>query len=179
MAKCTIASMFSELPSGGEVDYCRVSEDGMSMELKVKKHSLIFQEQAIAYSPVTSNKLSAETDGPDTPRGGIRLMECARAIREHQRDRFDPDGTISVHMQINLLEQVDPHSCLDHVYVFQATHRNPMQCAYAYFEFDVKDKKKVKIDNISKPSITFDKPTNKDEDGRKCRNDKILAEQEN
>ena len=51
------------------------------LNAEILKHSLMLNPKALLFSGIQSGILDISTDGPLTARGGIRLAECSKALK--------------------------------------------------------------------------------------------------
>ena len=70
-----------ELPVGGQVSGYNVGDTDDILNVEILKHSLMLNPKALSFSGIQSGILDISTDGPLTARGGIRLAECSKALK--------------------------------------------------------------------------------------------------
>ena len=163
-----------ELPSGGVVSKFVVGDNDDTLEVEVQKHTLMLHPKALLFSGIRAGVLDEATDGPNTARGGIRLSECAKALREYRAREKSHNTTNgkkgqkklsnSLHLIFDLPDYVDRDSVDYYSYCFEQSQNNLLQYAISYFEFDVKDpneaKKKKEDKFTTASSMIFDSGAN-------------------
>ena len=137
-----------ELPSGGEVKKYCVGETNDRLEVQVQKHGLMLNPQALLFSGIKVGALNVNKDGPNTARGGIRLLECSKALRKYRKSQQlkqsngENNDENNLVLTFDLPDFVSEENIIAYSYCFEqkadpGKDRNH-QYTIAYFEFDVK-----------------------------------------
>ena len=134
-----------ELPVGGQVSQYSIGHSDDTLEVVILKHSLMLDPKALLFSGIETGMLNAHTDGPHTARGGIRLNECSKALKEFklksQKKGKNDDENNKMTLKFQLPDFVNRESLQHYSYCFEKSEDNPLQYSITYFEFDVKDPK--------------------------------------
>ena len=151
-----------ELPSGGEViQYC-IGDTDDTLEVQVRKHGLMLNPQALLYSGLKVGALDPVKDGPLTNRGGIRLLECSKALQKYtasqkvKQDRGEKNDNNHLSLKFDLPEFVSREKAIAYSYCFdndsnKQNGRN-LQYAIAYFEFKTKEATSTEEEKFTKVS---------------------------
>ena len=151
-----------ELPVGGQVSRYSIGDTDDTLEVEILKHSLMLNPKALLFSGIQAGILDELTDGPTTARGGIRLNECAKALRVyHSKSTWKNRNSGENEQQANkmtvsfkLPEFVNRDVFKHYSYCFEKSVDNPLQYSITYFEFDIKDPKE-KEDNTFRKAATM------------------------
>ena len=162
-----------ELPSGGEVSKYCVGETDDTLEVQVHKHGLMLNPQALLFSGIKIGAFNLKSDGPNTARGGIRLLECSKALRKYRESQQakqncgEKNDKDSLSLTFYLPDHVSQKDVNAYSYCFEQkpdpNNRN-LQYTIAYFEFHVKEEvvPEDKFNKMSKINFSDLGPNNND-----------------
>ena len=158
-----------ELPSGGEVTQYCIGDTDDTLEVQVRKHGLMLNPQALLYSGLKVGALDPAKDGPLTNRGGIRLLECSKALQKYtmsqkvKQDRGEKNDENHLSLKFNLPDFVSKDKAIAYSYCFEKDRQNgrSLQYAIAYFEFQTKEATSTQGEKFTKiSSIHFSDSNN-------------------
>ncbi len=141
-----------EVPSGATVKKYAVEEKKLT--IVIIKHPLMFSAKAIH---IAGMHTGAITDLPESRRGVLRETGWNQALESFASKFYSGENAFSLErtIEIELEDEVNPESTIHFTYCFKPTKKNPFQCSFAYFEFDVGPKPVHDDDNFTKSGQVF------------------------